>query len=276
MRINPHSVLMVSSAVLAVLAGQTLPRVWGDGMPQVAGDDVVAMVLGDVRQAFSFAMLEKADDYFHGGVHCVACEQGLSGGQMEHAHDGHDPDQQEDAHVDESARMSFGRDPWAWLNGQVHAQEHRHVEGEDTRELLPWLWAACRASPQNIQAYESAAYVLGRLVKLPEEAVRLLEEGVRKNPESAALEFSRGEVLLHQLREFGRAEIAFAAASRKCRLAEGPDGEKERLLKLRSLFYLGYLAKQRGDLLNVRACLVESEALDPRHVSTQALRKLLE
>ena len=259
----------MSCAALAMAAGQALPRVFTGGMPQVAGDDVLAMVLGDVRQVLGAAMLDKAEEYFHGGVRGAACGRGLGGAHAERGHEEH-------GHEESGDSLAAFPDVWAWLNGKVHVQEDRHTEGKASRELLPWLWAACRVSPQNVQAYESSAFVLDNMVKQPLEAVRLLEEGIGKNPASASLEFSLGELLLHSLRDPVRAERAFAAAREKCRPAEGPEGEKDRFLKVRALFYLGYLAKRRGDLGRARECLAEAESLEPQNAATRDLRQLLE
>ena len=270
--------LVAAGAFITVAGGHLVPHLFPGRMPQVAGENVVAMLLGDARQELSFALLEKADDYFHGGARHAECEHGLPGAPEgvpgdrsapEHAHDhGHNPD---------SGSVPTGRsfDPWMWLNRRVHVQEHRHAGGEDARELLPWLWAACRTSPRNIQAYESSAYVLDRMLRQPREAQALLEEGVRRNPESAALECSLGELALHALRDPARAEQAFVAARNKCRPVEGEAGEGDRFLLGRILFYLGYLAHQRGDRNRAENYLTEAEDEVPEHVGTRDLRNLL-
>lgn len=270
--------LVAAGAFITVAGGHLLPLLFSGRMPQVPGENVVAMLLGDARQELSFALLEKADDYFHGGAHHAECEHGLSGtpeglpescSANEHAHE-HGP------HPDSGAAPS-GRsfDPWMWLNRRVHVQEHRHTEGEDARELLPWLWAACRTSPRNIQAYESSAYVLERMLKRPHDAMALLEEGVRLNPLSASLEVSLGELALHVLDDPDRAERAFVAARIKCQPAPGEAGEDDRFLLGRILFYLGYLADQRGDRNRAANYLAEAEQSVPEHVGTRDLRRLL-
>ncbi len=270
--------LVAAGAFITVAGGHLVPHLFPGRMPQVAGENVVAMLLGDARQELSFALLEKADDYFHGGARHAECEHGLSGTTERlpescsangHAH--------EHSHHSDSGTALSGRsfDIWTWLNRRIHVQEHRHAEGEDARELLPWLWAACRTSPRNIQAYESSAYVLGRMLGQPREAQALLEEGVRLNPESAALEFSLGELALHALKDPARAERAFAAARNTCRPAAGEAGEEDRLLLGRILFYLGYLAHQRGDRNRAAGYLAEAEEEVPEHVGTRDLRRLL-
>lgn len=264
-------------AVLAIAAGQMIPSFFSGRLPQSGDGGVLSLVLGDARIAFSDVMLRKADEYFHGGVHVVHCEHGLTS-KLHGQHDAHDEDVEasEDHHPDEAVTPpSLTADPWAWLDSQVHVQTHRHTQGDETRELMPWLWVACRASPQNIEAYETTAYVLDRMLKRTGEAALLLEEGIRKNPADASLELSLGKLYLHRLHDEPKAQRALEAAYAKSRLGPGHDSEDDRFLRGNILFYLGYLANQRGDIARARAYLAEAEALDPNHIGTRNLRKLL-
>jgi len=261
--------MAASCAVLAIALGQAIPPFFSGRLPQVAGANVLTLVLGDARLVLSNAMLDKAEEYFHGGVRDVVCEFGLGGAHDEHDHKGED-------HGEGAEGAVRATDLWDRVNSLVHAQAHRHVEGDEARELLPWLWAACRASPQNIQAYESAAFVLESMLKRPAEAALLLEEGIRHNPDSASLEYSLGKLSVHAFHDFARAERAFSTAREKCRPAEGPAGDADRFLEGNILFYLGFLAKQRGDLGRARAYLAEIEALVPNHVAIRDLRDMLQ
>lgn len=260
MRERLHIVIWMLCALLAITLGQGVPLLFKEGLPQVPGEDVLHLILGDARQELSTAMLEKAEEYFHGGLRDVECDHGLVSGEA-HDHDAHAP---------------RADDPWAWINQRIHAQEHRHLAGGQTIDLLPWIWAACRAAPQNVQAFQMGSYVLAKMAGRTEEGVRLLEEGIRANPNDAGLAFSLGELLLNTLKDAARAEPYFVLAVEKYRPAEGPLGEEARVLNVRALFYLGYLAKQRGDLARVREYLSQAEALYPGHVSVRDLRKLLE
>lgn len=276
MREKLHICICVLCALLAVTLGRGVPFLFSDGMPQAPGEDVLHLILGDARQELSAAMLEKAEEYFHGGLRDVDCEYGLESCEG-HDHEAHDHEAHgHEGHAGEAGSAAKARDPWAWVNRRIHAQEHRHLEGNQSVELLPWIWAACRAAPQNVQAFQTGSYVLAKMAGRPEEGVRLLEEGVRANPNDAALSFSLGELLLNTLKDAARAEPCFVSAFEKCRPADGPGGDDARLLKVRTLFYLGYLAKRRGDLARVRACLTEAEAVSPGHASVRGLRKLLE
>lgn len=267
---NLQTETLVLGCVLTLALGQAIPALFTDGMPQAPGEDVVALVLGDVRQELSNTLMDKADEYYHGGIRNVVCEHGLASGEEadEQGHDHHD-------HEATAHPRSGWADPWAWIDGQVHVQEDRHLEHGRAVELLPWFWAACRTSPQNVQAFLLGSYVLSSMAGKPEEGVRLLEEGIQKNPACAELDFSLGELLFNSLHDAKRAEPFFLSAHEKCHPVAGPAGENARILKLRTLFYLGYLAKQRGDPDRVRACLAEAEALDPSNVNTRDLRSFV-
>lgn len=274
MREKLHVCICVLCALLAVTLGRGVPLLFSQGSPQVPGKDVLHLVLGDARQELSAAMLEKAEAYFHGGLRDVDCDDGLASGDAR-GHEAHEHEAHGHEHAGKPGSAARPNDPWAWIDRHVHAQEHRHLAGDQTVELLPWIWAACRAAPQNTQAFQTGSYVLAKMARRPEEGLRLLEEGVRSNPKDAGLSFSLGELWLNTMKDAAQAEPCFVSALEKCRQAEGPAGEEARGLKVRTLFYLGYLAKRRGDLARARACLAEAETVCPGDVSVRDLRKLL-
>jgi len=276
--------LAVSGVGLVVALGQAIPFCLEGRLPQVPGEDVVALVLGDARLEISRTLEDKAEEYFHGGVRHLNCT--MESDADERGHEGHDADAHGDAeghddhdhHDAPAAKGVTGFDPWSWVDQHVHVQEHRHLKGDQTVEVLPWLWAASRMSPRNTQAYESGAYVLAYILKKPDEGVRLLEEGVRNNPASPELDFSLGEVLLNKLHDAAHAEPWFVSTRAKCLPVQRDAAKAEELmqLRLRAVFYLGYIAKQRGDADRVRVCLEEAESLEPQHEVVRDLRALLE
>lgn len=259
--------LLAGGVALSVALSRSIFQLGADLRPQVPSDSVLTLVLGDARLQLSQLLFDKVEEYFHGGVRCIACEQGPG-----HAGEGREPHEEGGA---EAPVRGGGADPWSWLNARVHVQTHKHLENDTAVEMLPWVWAACRASPRNIQAFVAGSYVLARMVGRPEDAARLLEEGGRENPQCAELDFTLGELLLNRLNDPVRAEPAFVAALRKNAPADGPAGEEDRALRMKTLFYLGYLAKGRGDVEQLRAYVREADAVNPRHVSARDLHVLL-
>ena len=265
--------------------GHLIPVCFEGRMPQSSEEDVLALVLGEARLEISRSLEEKADVYFHGGVQHLNCEEGLAAkgrgvsaaapatNGMFAAEADHDEHEHE-----YSAIAATGFDGWQWIDQRVHEQEHRHLKGDRIVEVLPWFWAACRVSPKNVASFENGAYVLAYQLNKPEEGVRLLEEGVRNNPTVPELDFLLGQILFKLSHDAARAEPWFVSARAKCLPVQNnaDRAEEVMLLRLRAVFYLGYLAKQRGDLERVRACLDEAESLAPDHTVTHDLKVLLE
>mgnify|MGYP003587111396 CR=1 FL=1 len=264
--------LLLAAGVLSSVAlSRCVLRLGADSLPQMPSDSVLTLVLGDARQQLSLVLFDKVEEYFHGGVRNVVCEEGLAGGREGARHEEHGRAE----HGREAPPARASADPWAWLDGQVHVQEHTHLENETAVELLPWIWASCRASPKNVQAFVAGSYVLSRMVGRPEEGARLLEEGLARNPQSDELAFSLGELFMNRLRDPARAEPCFLSALKKNAPAPGKDGEEARQLRLRILFYLGYLAAGKGDADRLRAYAREADAVDPGDVVVKDLHELV-
>lgn len=201
--------------------------------------NLLDILAGDARGLISQAMIGKAEAYFHGGItDHEDCH--VATGCEHHDHD----------HGHHHQRPVLGRfDPWGYINNQIHSQEHIHLEHNKAEELLPWYWAACEASPHNFLAFEATSYALATMLEKPQEAVLLLEQGIKHNPYEVRLEIARGEILIKQLKNFKEAEAAFLAAFQKSLHENAPPDD---MFKAEALFYLGYLAKRRNDLATLQ------------------------
>ena len=173
-----------------------------------------------------------------------------------HAHDEHGQG--------EAGQAGAVRDPWRWLLLHVRPTEHRHLSGASLeKEILPWLWAAVRTDPHNVLAYDVGAYWLAKRLRRPDKALDLLAEGIRFNPDSPQLEYSRGAVL----QEGGRMDDAFAAfrgaeakwnrliaagevAVRQQEKTESDDMDED--FHARILLSLGYNCQLRGRYADAR------------------------
>ena len=292
--------IAIPLAALAAAAAVGFCRLRGGAldMPQRAGADALAILFGDVRMLICRQMIAKADAYFHGGVTGLDCSlehhhhaHGRDGdiddadehpGHDEHhEHDGHHPgeDLDEDHEDAAPAEQASVRAPWAFVTRAIRLPSvERHLEGASTREMLPWLWAACRVDSGNVNAYANAAYVLESLDGGGTNALVVLEEGIAANPSSSELEFQKGLLLLRE-RNPAQAEAAFAAALAKApgdRHLENREDTDASLVSLRSLAMLGKLASDRGDKASLRRYYGQARAIDPDHNATASLRRLVE
>lgn len=243
-----------------------------------SGGDLLAVCFGDARAVFSTAMVRKADSYFHGGVdldahevaeHAAARAGGKHGVLAGEAHEA-DEDARDRAAA--AAPVAFLSDPWAWIDARVHVQEHRHLDDAHARELIPWFWAAVRADPSNLSAYEDAAYVVGTMMKNPDEAIRILDEGVDRNPRAAILDFDRGEIFERRLKNRALAAAAFERAALKSAAATDDDGKR---VHVNALFYLAVFAHARGDDAAVRRYYEDARVRLPDYSATGDIGALM-
>ena len=270
MRSKMTRLAIPAAALSAACMACLMRRFPGEAAPQVAGADPVAIVLGDVRTLVGRHMVGKADEYFHGGVTDIDCSLDHHHEQGEHEHDGEEHGGEEDeAHV---------HSPWAFVTRALRLPSiERHLEGVDSREMLPWFWIACRVDSGNIAAYANAAYVLDSLYGDTEKALAALNDGIVANPGSSELEFQKGTLLLLRLKSPERAESAFKAALAKIpadKKLQNRDDIDADLMTLRTLAFLGRLAHDRGDIDATRGYLERARAISPDHVTTRGLQRL--
>ena len=159
---------------------------------------------------------------------------------------GHDHDHAEDE--DTIPRW----DLWTRLNRRVHPVGHRHLRGTRyEKEILPWLWAAVRCNPRNVTAYDVAAYWVAERLHKPDDGMKILQEGIRKNPDAFRLEFTRGEILLRIYKDTAGAFDAFKKAMRKWQVENAraaPEHKPDFFQYGNILLYLATLSERKGAL----------------------------
>lgn len=158
-------------------------------LPQlVCGDDALAVAFGGARETISLAMVQKADSYFHGGIDMDGGDEcgvlgagcGVQGG---------------------------GADPWAWIDSRIRAPHvHEHLEGGESVEMLPWLWAAVKSDPHNAEAWSVAWYTASHVMKDKALAAKVLDEAKERNPDSIEIAFTEGRALY----DGGKGDLAAA------------------------------------------------------------------
>lgn len=242
----PAKALVLVAAVAAVAGAAELCASFGDALPQQAADgDVLSVAFSDAREELASALVQRADSYFHGGIDfdCHAAH----GHAHEHGEHDHDHDD-----IDGHEQDGGWFDPWEWIDSRVRAPSvHRHLEGSETMELMPWLWAGVRADPRNIANWTTAWYVASHMAKDHALAREILAEARRANPESMELAFTAGcEAYDGGRGDAAAAETLFleakALGERSC------GGDLSRLSEHDSQIYqfiLGYLRKIEEDRL---------------------------
>ena len=249
----PAKALTFVAAVAAVAGAAELCASFGDALPQQAADgDVLSVAFSDAREELASALVHRADSYFHGGIDfdCHA----VHGHDHEHEHgeDEHEHDDHHDGHEHDGGWF----DPWEWIDSRVRAPGvHRHLEGSETMELMPWLWAGVRADPRNVANWTTAWYVASHMAKDHALAREILAEARRANPESMELAFTAG----CEAYDGGRGDAAAAGRlflEAKALGERSCGGDLSRLGEHDSQIYqfnLGYLRKIGEDRLAAAA-----------------------
>ncbi len=128
------------------------------------------------------------------------------------------------------------------------------VVAERQTEVLPLLRMVSLLDPSMTDAFDQIAWDLFWGHKKTEDALRVLEEGIRRNPEDSRLHFRKG-VILFKLKEYK--EAAEAAAP----VAALTEDEFERMDGLRIVYWS---SKEIGDLDRCRETLVEIRKIRPQ------------
>ena len=248
---------------VAILLGAELQKT--DLRPrgkQTAG--LMDKIFGEARDMVGNQLVQHADLYFHGGVRHIDCGHGLSteasrvkSGGHDHIHEhDHEHEQEDHEHAEPDDEHAAAPSDWLTkLNRRIHPRAHTHMSGVQVeKELLPWLWAAIKADPHNIDAYAITAYWLAVRMELPEKGIEVVVEGIRKNPDNYVLEMTRGEILWQNLNRKPESVDAFQRARKKFLdqfnpgvAKEIPDiPEQDRLYYGRILSYLANYAIQNN------------------------------
>ena len=259
--------LLAPVALLLAVAIQAALNFSGAELPQKSVDSILTMISDDTRQVVSQSMMSKVDEYFHGGVKAEGCCEGVTGESHSHGEEGH----QCDDHCHHEPQHVTGFNPIVWINARIHAQEHRHLSSQRSVELLPWVVAASRAAPHNIQAYEVGSYILNRMSEQPQVAVDFLHEGIKNNPDNPELEVTLGEMCFNTLKDQPQAAAAFDRALTKSLARSQSVTEDELFLRLKIYFYLGVIAKDNHDISKLREVTQRALELKKENVMSQSL-----
>ena len=179
--------------------------------------DILYKIFGEFRDYLSIVSFLNADMYFHGGVshtleegetlHLleekdIRQDQHVNGKMEHHDHDHH--------HGEEIKAVT--NNVLLNINNAIALTEHKHLLGNEEKELLPWLYYSVKLNPHNILAYVIAGYWVGIRMKQPEEAVSFLKKGLTDNPRSWELYKTIGEIYFIGEKDYKKAQGYFERA----------------------------------------------------------------
>ena len=131
--------------------------------------------------------------------------------------------------------------------------------------MLPWFWAAVRADPHNVDAWTTAAYAAGSMMKDRALALRVIGEAKAKNPDSLEVALAEARMVY----DAGKGDVAAAERLLESARAVGKKLCGGQLAALSShdaetycvvLDYLSKICEGRGDRAAIRVLADEARA----------------
>ncbi|MGC3957959.1 MAG: hypothetical protein QM813_08455 [Verrucomicrobiota bacterium] len=255
-------------------------------------------LLGDGRRLFSGQFVEMADVYFHSGMYPSIFDRAATKastavtsaveqhGEEDHDHHEHDANGNcihDAAHADHQSEEAGSSEPddhdaahvkamtpgaaQNWLEGFIRRfriTEHSHLAQGDEREILPWLKIAIELDPQAIDTYTTAAYWLRAKLNRPDQAEKVLREGIRNNSTNPELLFEMGLLYKENRKDRDRARNIWRYAA-KCWLAQGEAVQAESHTYFsKILSNLGELEQEAGNAAQAISYFEQAKPFSPR------------
>lgn len=166
--------MALAGGIISVLLASVLVPGLRAASPQ--NTDVLVQVMGGTTELAAEKAYRDADVYLHAGV---------TGGNL-------------------AGNRKPGQLPLMGLVRRLHGETapkaHRHLQGDDEKELLPWFMVAVRLNPRHMDAWRDGSYWFYRTGD-SHRAEEFISDGVRCNPRDYRLYLDRG-ILYHRLKKW--------------------------------------------------------------------------
>jgi hypothetical protein len=157
-----------------------------------SGQDMVVQVLGGTASMVADKAYQEADVYYHAGVTCANCPDRVNrNGLLLHAVE----------------QPGIPRPLSHLLDAMHHVTAptvHRHIQGADEKEVLPWFIVATHLDPHHMDAWLTGTYWFYRTGEI-DRAKQFILDGVRHNPTDYRVHMERG-ILFYRLKQWQVAE----------------------------------------------------------------------
>lgn len=259
-KLGPYLILLLLLAACFSLATILEQRASGWSKRGQA-DNVLKVVFGDGRRLFANHFFVQADVSFHSGYYPSIFDQARAPQDTRHltAKEG------ESAEEEHEKQMNFLGPPRDWIERfgrHFIITKHTHLEGNNEREILPWLKLSSELDPQKIETYTVAAYWLRNLGKV-KEAEGFLRQGLLNNPDSYEILFELGRLYSENDHDPAKARNLWELGLRKWTEQEA-GGKKPDLFQLEQIsLNLSRLEEKEGNLARAIQLLELSKKASP-------------
>ncbi len=151
---------------------------------------------------------------------------------------------------------------------EINVTEHTHLEGEQLKEIIPWLYYAAEIDPSNVEAYTITGYFLCDRLGKVDEAINFMKEGLRKNPDSWEISAEIGRIYFQHVKNYVLAE-QYLSKARKLLKKAPHDKFQERAV----LSFLAYTCEELGQNTEARKLFTQLNELFPGGVFERKLIK---
>jgi tetratricopeptide (TPR) repeat protein len=185
---QPVWMVLVGGVIALILSSILVPSLKAAN-PQNA--DILTQILGGTTDFAADQAYREADVYFHAGFREHDPCEGLAG----YSEGTESPAIQVNSGLPLVGLVRR-------LHGEMAPKAHRHLQGEEEKELLPWFIAAVRLNPHHAEAWRVGAYWFYRTGDL-QRAEDFLREGILHNPDDYRFYLDRG-IFYHRIRKWDK------------------------------------------------------------------------
>jgi tetratricopeptide (TPR) repeat protein len=160
-----------------------------------------------------------------------------------------------------------------------HGSDHEHADeaagtrtqgiAADEREILPWLQLSLGLDPKRAETYVVAAFWLQKTSGKPDEAERLLRQGLRENPGEPELLFELGKIAFVARNDTGRARNIWELALKNLQERERGKEQPNTFLYAQLLGNMATLEEKDGQNEAAIGYLTRLLAVSPNQESIQ-------
>ncbi|MBP9733632.1 MAG: hypothetical protein KBD07_04580 [Candidatus Omnitrophica bacterium] len=137
--------------------------------------------LGSAKEAAGDLIYQRADEYFHGGM-----DRNMMSLHGEAHEDEDDPRYHAEVETTD----------WVMrVNSSIRIMEHRHLENQDSAEILPLLSMSTTLNPKNMDAALTAAYWLEKATGDVEKPIEVLIKASKADDRDWKAPFAIGELI---------------------------------------------------------------------------------
>lgn len=175
--------------------------------------DIFYKTLGEFKDTVSDISYIKADVYYHGGVYDLDEDEeshGIIADEMAH--------EKEPAPLPEKKRLAATVKPSLNILPDIaeatEMTEHKHLSGNEEKEVIPWIYYAVRLNPHNKVAYAVGGFWLAVKLKKVDKAIEFLKEGLSNNADSYEICATLGQIYLLKKKDYKSALIYLGKAKK--------------------------------------------------------------